>query len=89
MAVLAQAIQSQTAELASLVKAQHEQTNHPQGTVKGLNRLSEEMVFIMRACDQYTVSVCPGEVGSSLANGLLSAQVGAATNFGPWDSGNG
>ena len=81
MAVLAQAIQSQTAELASLVKAQHEQTNHPQGTVKGLNRLSEEMVFIMRACDQYTVSVYPGEVGSSLANGLLSAQVGAATKL--------
>jgi len=81
MAALAQAIQSQTAELASLVKAQHEHTTHPQGTVKGLNRLSEEMVFIMRACDQYTVSVCPGEVGSGLANGLLSAQVGAATKL--------
>ena len=81
MAVLAQANQSQTAELASLVKAQSDQSSHPQGTVEGLNKLSEEMVFVIRACDQYTVSVCPGEVGSSLANALLSAQVGAATRL--------
>ena len=68
--VIAQAIQSQTAEIASLVKAQAEQTHHPQGTLRGLNRLSEEMVFILRACDQYSVAVCPCEVGSALANGF-------------------
>ena len=43
MAALAQAIQSQTAEIASLVKAQNEQPAHPAGTIKGLTRLSEEM----------------------------------------------
>ena len=81
MSVLAQAIQSQTAEIASLVKAQTDQSSHPQGSVKGLNRLSEEMVFVMRACDQYQVAVCPGEVGASLAQALLAAQVGAATKL--------
>ena len=73
MATLAQAIQHQTAELASLVKAQHEGGQHPAGTLKGLNRQSEELVFLVRACDQYHVAVCPGEVGAGLANGLLSA----------------
>lgn len=81
MSALAQAIQSQTAEIASLVKAQHDQGQHPPGSVKGLTRLSEEMVFIMRACDQYQVAVCPGEVGAALANALLAAQVGAATKL--------
>lgn len=71
MAALAQAIQSQTAEIASLVKAQNDQPTHPAGTIKGLTRLSEEMVYLMRACDQYHVAVCPGEVGSALANALL------------------
>ena len=81
MSVLAQAIQSQTAEIATLVKAQTEQSHHPPGTVKGLGRLSEEMVFVMRACDQYQVAICPGETGSSLAQALLAAQVGAATKL--------
>lgn len=81
MATLAQAIQHQTAELASLVKAQHEGGQHPAGTLKGLNRQSEELVFLVRACDQYHVAVCPGEVGAGLANGLLSAQSGAATKL--------
>ena len=81
MATLAQAIQHQTAELASLVKAQHESGQHPAGTIRGLNRQSEELVFLARACDQYHVAVCPGEVGAGLANGLLSAQSGAATKL--------
>ena len=81
MAALAQAIQSQTAEIASLVKAQTEVSSHPQGSVKGINRLSEEMVYIMRACDQYNVAVCPGEVGGALANALMAAQIGAATKL--------
>ena len=81
MATLAQAIQHQTAELASLVKAQHENGQHPAGTMRGLNRQSEELVFLARACDQYHVAVCPGEVGAGLANGLLSAQSGAATKL--------
>lgn len=81
MTVLAQAIQSQTAEIASLVKAQHDQPAHPAGTLKGLSRLSEEMVFIMRACDQYHVAVCPGEVGTALANALIASQVGASTKL--------
>lgn len=35
MSVLAQAIQSQTAEIDSLVKAKANQSSHPQGSVKG------------------------------------------------------
>ena len=81
MTVLAQAIQSQTAEIASLVKAQHDQPAHPAGTLKGLSRLSEKMVFIMRACDQYHVAICPGEVGTALANALIASQVGASTKL--------
>ena len=81
MSVLAKAIQSQTAEIASLVKAQVDHGAHPQGTIKGLTRLSEEMVYLIRACDEYQVTVCPGEVGVALANSLLAAQVGAATKL--------
>lgn len=81
MAALAQAIQSQTAEIASLVKAQADQSIHPQGSLKGLSKLSEEMVYVMRACDQYQVSICLGEVGGALGSALMAAQVGAATKL--------
>ena len=82
MADLAKAIQHQTAELASLVKSQHEAaptTN--QGTVKSLGRASEELVYLMRACGQYTVEVGENEYGASLANALMAAQAGASTRL--------
>eukprot|EP00435_Cladocopium_sp_Y103_P039436 s669_g10.t1 len=61
---IARAIQSQTAELATLVRHQAEGGGaQPVGTVKGLNRQSEEMVFLMRACGQYHVQVGAGEHG--------------------------
>eukprot|EP00435_Cladocopium_sp_Y103_P045096 s974_g12.t2 len=79
---IARAIQSQTAELATLVRHQAEGGgSHPVGTVKGLNRQSEELVFLMRACGQYNIQVGAGEHGQSLANSLLAAQVGASTKL--------
>ena len=81
MADIAKAIQQQTTELASLVKAQNETQNVPNGTVKGLSRASEELVFLLRACGQYTVEVGAGEHGAGLATALLSAQAGASTKL--------
>ena len=78
---IARAIQSQTAELTSLVKSHTESTALPAGTLKGLNRQSEELVFLLRACNQYQVTVGAGEQGQALANALLSAQVGASTRL--------
>ena len=78
---VARAIQSQTAEIASLVKCHTENTAVPPGTIKGLNRTSEELVFLLRACNQYQVTVGAGEQGQALANALLSAQVGASTKL--------
>ena len=78
---IAKAIQSQSAEIASLVKSHAESAALPPGTVKGLNRMSEELVFMLRACNQYQVSVGAGEQGQALANALLSAQVGASTKL--------
>ncbi|CAE7778356.1 unnamed protein product [Symbiodinium sp. CCMP2592] len=40
-----------------------------------------ELVFILRACNQYQVTVGAGEQGQALANALLSAQVGASTKL--------
>lgn len=81
MAKLTQAIQKETSEIATLVRAQQDSGQHPPGSVKGLGRESEELVFLMRACDQYDVKVCPGDVGTALANALLAAQVGASTKL--------
>lgn len=81
MAKIAEAIQHQTAELANLVRSQVDVNSHPAGTLKGLAKLSEELVFLMRACGQYDVKLCPNEYGQSLAQGLLSAQHGAATRL--------
>ena len=78
---IAKAIQSQTAEIASLVKSHTENTAVPPGTIKGLNRTSEELVFLLRACNQYQVTIGAGEQGQALANALLSAQVGASTKL--------
>ena len=78
---IARAIKSQTAETASLVKSHTENTAVPPGTLKGLNRHSEELVFLLWACNQYQVVVGAGEEGQALANALLSAQVGASTNL--------
>eukprot|EP00435_Cladocopium_sp_Y103_P027489 s2990_g6.t1 len=79
---IARAIQSQTAELATLVRHQAEGGgSHPAGILKGLNRQSEELVFLMRACGQYNIQVGAGEHGQSLANSLLAAQVGASTKL--------
>ena len=82
MSELAKAIQHQTAELATLVKTQHETTaNSGSGTVKSLNKTSEELVFLLRACGQYTVEVGENEYGASLANALMMAQAGASTRL--------
>ena len=78
---IARAIKSQTAEIASLVKSHTETAAAPSGTLKGLNRQSEELVFLLRACNQYTVTVGAGEQGQALANALLSAQIGASTKL--------
>ena len=81
MAKIAEAIQHQTAELANLVRSQVDVNSHPAGTLKGLAKQSEELVFLLRACGQYDVKLCPNEYGQSLAQGLLSAQHGAATKL--------
>eukprot|EP00435_Cladocopium_sp_Y103_P064105 s1381_g25.t1 len=79
---IAKAIQNQTAELASLVRYQSEgSAGQPSGTLKGLKKQSEELVFLMRACGQYAVKVGEGEHGQALANSLLAAQVGASTKL--------
>ena len=79
---IARAIQSQTAELATLVRHQAEGGGaQPPGTIRGLNRQSEELVFLMRACGQYNIQVGAGEHGQALANSLLAAQVGASTKL--------
>ena len=81
MAQIARAIQHQTAELASLVKQQAETAPHAAGTLKGLGKQAEEVVFLMRACGQYDVQLGQGEHGQALANTLLAAQVGASTKL--------
>ena len=79
---IAKALQNQTAELASLVRHQVDGSGtQPPGTIKGLGRQAEELVFLMRACRQYDVKVGEGEHGQALANGLIAAQVGAATKL--------
>lgn len=81
MAELARAIQQQTSELATLVKAQNETTAAPSGLMKSLGRASEELVFLLRACGQYTVEIGEGEYGANLAQALLSAQASASTKL--------
>eukprot|EP00438_Fugacium_kawagutii_P016301 Skav208504 [mRNA] locus=scaffold1658:140020:151562:+ [translate_table: standard] len=79
---IAKAIQSQTAELATLVRHQAEGSgSQPPGTVKGLTRQSEELVFLLRACGQYEVKIGEGEHGQALANGLLAAQAGSSNRL--------
>ena len=43
--------------------------------------MSEELVFLLRACGQYTVEVGAGEHGAGLATAFLSAQAGASTKL--------
>ena len=56
MAQVAKAIESQTADIAALVKTHTESSAAPAGTMKGLGRASEELL-LLRACHQYLVSV--------------------------------
>ena len=81
MTEIAKAIQQQTSELATLVKTQQEQTAVQGGTMKGRGRPSEELVFLLRACGQYTVEVGAGEHGAALATALVAAQAGASTKL--------
>ena len=76
MTDIAKAIQQQTNELATLVKAQQESAAGAGGSLKGLGKTSEELVYLLRACGQYTVQVGDGEYGASLAQALLAAQAG-------------
>ena len=81
MVDIAKAIQQQTNELAALVKGQVDHSHGPAGTMKGLGRQSEELVYLLRACGQYDVAVGDQEYGANLANALLAAQVGASTKL--------
>lgn len=81
MAQIAKAIQHQTAELATLVRNQQEVSAHPHGTLKGLGKGAEELVFLMRACGQYQIRLGEGEHGQALANALVAAQVGASSKL--------
>ena len=82
VAQIAQAIKNQTAELATLVRHQPEGgSSFPAGTLKGLGRQAEEIVFVIRACGQYNVGLGAGEHGQALANALLAAQVGSSTKL--------
>eukprot|EP00438_Fugacium_kawagutii_P035496 Skav226807 [mRNA] locus=scaffold2056:134273:145141:- [translate_table: standard] len=81
VAEIARAIQHQTTELANLVKVQNESAGPPNGTMKSLGKTSEELVYLLRACGQYTVEVCPGEHGANLASALLAAQAGASSKL--------
>ena len=81
MTDIAKAIQQQTNELATLVKAQQESTAGAGGSLKGLGKTSEELVYLLRACGQYTVQVGDGEYGAALAQALLTAQAGSSTKL--------
>lgn len=81
MAKIAQAIQRQTTKLATLVRNQADTTSHPSGSLKGLGRAAEEVVYVLRACGQYQVGLGAGEHGQALANALLAAQVGASSKL--------
>ena len=79
---IAKALQNQTAELATLVRHQAEGAEtQPTGTLKGLTKQSEEVVFMLRACGQYAIKLGEGEHGQALAGSLLAAQVGASTKL--------
>ena len=64
---IAAAIKSQTTEIASLVKSHAENSALPAGTLKRLNRQSEELVYLVRACNQYSVAVAAGEQGQAFS----------------------
>ena len=81
MTEIAKAIQQQTNELATLVRTQQENTNVQMGTLRSLGKQSEELVFLLRACGQYTVQVGGEEHGAGLAQALLAAQAGASTKL--------
>ena len=81
MTEIAKAIQQQTNELATLVRAQQDNANVQLGTIKALGKQSEELVFLLRACGQYTVQVGGEEHGAGLAQALLAAQAGASTKL--------
>ena len=79
---IAEAIKNQTQELATLVRHQAEgNSSQPAGTLKGLGRNHEEIVFLIRACGQYEVLLGGGDHGQALANSLIAAQVGASTKL--------
>ena len=82
VAQIAEAIKHQTQELATLVRHQAEGSgSQPAGTLKGLGRTHEEIVFLIRACGQYEVVLGGGDHGQALANSLIAAQVGASTRL--------
>ena len=81
MTDIAKAIQQQTNELATLVKAQQETTTGAGGSLKSLGKTSEELVFLLRGCGQYTVQVGNEEYGAPLAQALLAAQAGSSTKL--------
>mgnify|MGYP007105117550 CR=1 FL=1 len=49
--------------------------------MRSLGKQSEELVFLLRACGQYTVEVGANEYGTGLAQALLTAQAGASTRL--------
>ena len=74
---VANAVAEQSQDLATLARCQLEEKRVSRGTARGLGREEEELVLLARACDQYTVAVCPGSLGRHLFVALKAAAVGA------------
>ena len=70
-------IADQSNDLATLVHSQVDERKAVKGTVEGLTAEDEELVLLARACDSYSVAVCPGMTGRHLYAGIKGAAVGA------------
>ena len=77
VSTIAQALRDQGADIAALARAQLEDKRAAKGTVKGLTRDEEDLVFLARGCDKHRVAVCPAVVGRHLFAALKTAAVGA------------
>ena len=74
---VAQAITEQSADIAVLARAQAEEKKGVRGTARSLSREEEDLILLVRGCDQYNVSVCPSTVGRHLVVALKEAAIGA------------
>ena len=74
---IAETLKMQGADIAALARMQMEEKRAHPGTLKGISRDDEDVVFLARGCDRHTVSVCPQVVGKQLVSALKSTAVGA------------